>query len=332
MPDARPSSLCGRRRLRDFRADIIDLFERKRGGHVQHWLYSDTARQQMTGSELWRAFTRSSRAYYIPRDEISLIAARSPGMLAQSAADTVVDFGVGSVSVVRNKVMPIISGLDKVKIYAGVDISEDMLSQAANAVHQDRPDLSIETYHQNFHHGRIELGGHKRLGLLFGCSVTNQNMKETEGFPHDEIVKNLKDFQTHLGQDGELLITYDANTNSQQAMESYDNPYWPQHVTGLMYDIERMLKIGGDFDPAAWEHEKHWDHRAHVIHQCVVASRAQTLVMEDREYHFRRGERFVTINCFKFPDDLFDSLCDEAGFKTLAKQQLNTLRLQHLAV
>lgn len=318
--------------MRDFRKDITDLFERRRGGHVQHWLYTDAMRHYQTGSQLWKAFTLSSKGYYIPKDEMKLISSSGASLIKDCESDTVVDFGVGAEPVIREKVIPVINGLDNVRLYSGVDISQDLLRDAANAVQVERPDLLVETHHKDFHHDNIELGGTKRLGLLFGCSVSNQNMKEGEGFPQDEILNNLKDFRRHLGEGSELLITHDANPDGQAAIAAYDNQHWSNHVTGLMYDVQRELQRGGDFDPAAWSHVMRWDDAVKVVHQCVVATKAQTLELDDGTYHFRLGERFVAVNNFKFSDVVFKDLCDMAGFKLKGSKAHRSIRLQHLAI
>ena len=318
--------------MRDFKGDMIDLFERKRGGHVQHWLYTDAMRERMTGSQLWSAFTQSSRGYYIPEDEMKLIGNHGSSLVAGRTFDTVVDFGVGAEPVIRKKVIPIINGLNNVGLYSGVDISQDLLSDAADVVNAERPDLRVETHHRDFHYDKIELGGQKRLGLLFGCSVSNQNMKEGEGFPQDQILKNLKDFREHLGVNGELLVTHDANADSVAAIAAYDSPYWSEHVTGLMYDVQRELQTGGDFDPAAWSHQMLLDDAVNVIHQCVVATRAQTLEVGDRVYDFRLGERFVAVNNFKFSDSVFKGLCDQVGLEVRNSVAYKSIRLNHLII
>jgi len=318
--------------LRDFKKDVTDLFDRKRGGHVQHWLYTDAMRETLTGSDLWRAFTRSSRGYYIPRDEAELIRRHGGRLTRETKIDTVVDFGVGSRIALTRKVLPLIKGLSTVKIYAGVDVSKKFLERAALVMRQHRPDLAFEAHHRDFYEDVLKLGGVKRLGLLFGCCVTNQDMMEGQPFPRGAIVQHLQAFRRHLGSSDEMLITYDANDNPDAAMAAYDNSYWSKHVTGLMYDVNRLLKTGGSFDPAAWQHIMLWDASANVVHQCVAATKAQTLVMGEREYHFAEGERFVAVNNFKFPDPVFQELCDDAGFERKKVANLNTLRLQHLRV
>lgn len=315
--------------MRDFRRDMIDLFERRRGGHVQHWLYTDALRRQRTGSDLWRAFSAANQNYL---EEARLIGENAPGFVAGGNADAIVDFGVGSRAALLHKVMPVISGLANVRLYAGVDISKALLRRAANTVRNQRPDLTVETHHADFHHDKLTIGGTLRLGLLFGYSASNQEMMEGEPFPHDEIVSNLRDFRQHLGVGGELLLTYDGTPDPERAMASYRDPLWSEHVTGLMYDVARTLQTGGDFSPAAWEHVMLWDDNAHVIHQCVAATRAQQLIMGDWEFRFGRGERFVAVNNFKFQRDRFDQLRDDTGFGLLNSADRGALSLQHLAV
>jgi len=318
--------------LVDFKQDILDLFDRKRGGHVQHWLYTDSRRGDQSGADLWRAFTRSSRAYYIPRDEVALIQEYAPTMVASSDADTVVDFGVGSRAAIRSKVMPIIRRLQNARLYVGVDISEAFLTNANNIVRQEAPALEVNTHHRDFHAGPIACGGDKRLGLLFGCSVTNQEMMEGDGFPRRAILRNLRDFKDHLGKGSELLVTYDMNHHGDQVTNAYRSADWSRHVTGLTYDVARLLQKGGDFDPAAWRHEMIWNDQVKVLHHCIVAEKAQTLELDNRTYQFNQHERFVAANNFKFSHELFSDLCQEAGFISAQSAAHKSIVLQHLGL
>lgn len=157
-------------------------------------------------------------------------------------------------------------------------------------------------------------------------------MMKGEGFPHEAMVKNFSAFRRHLGDGGELLVTYDSNADPAPAMAANENRHFSNFVTGLMYDVNRCLKTGGDFDPAAWEHQMQCDRRVKVIHHCNVATKAQTFQMEDREYRFQRGERFVEINCFKYHEAVFDELSADAGYQPLGSVEYKTMRLQRLSL
>lgn len=313
--------------MSDFRQDIIDLFEHRRGGHVQHWLYNTEE-----GSRLWRAFYSANKSYYIPGDETRLIQTKVQDMIAHSDVDTVADFGVGDRDAVLNKAMPVISGLKNAQIYCGIDISQEFLDQARQVVNDNAPQIEVVTRHNDFHNGPIDMPGKNRLGLLFGGSVTNQQMIVGRGLPHNAIAQNLSDFRRHLGEGSEMLITYDSNPDAKRAMGAYKSPHWSQHIVGLMHMVAGKLQTGGDFSPDEWYHEMVWDPKVHVIHQCLVANKRQTLVMGDREFNFNKGERFVAVNNFKFTREDFEALCEEAGFTLRTVESYKTIRLQHLEV
>lgn len=313
----------------NFKKDFYDLADHMRGGHMQHWLYSDEMRRTLTGSQLWTQFYRSSRGYYIPRDEKRLIRDRVRSLVGNSDADTLVDFGVGA-EAFTDKVTHVIENLRNLKRYVGVDLSEDMLETVGKTARNLYPSLNIKLKNQNFHENKIDLSGEKRLGLIFGCSITNQEMREGQGFPHDSVVADIHDFFEHIGEDSELLVTYDSNPDGEHAMAAYRSPYWSEYVLGFMYDAERKLKTGGDFSASDWHAEITWDRNVHVIHQCVVADRAQTLETDDRTFRFQRGERFVAVNNFKFPESVFNEVCEDAGFAVGNRVSNNTIQLQHL--
>ena len=318
--------------MRDFREDIVDLFDRKRGGHVQHWLYTDALRDTMSGADLWRAFTRSSQRYYIPEVETRLIREKGPTMISSNEADTLVDFGVGSKSALIDKVMPVIRSLRSLRMYSGIDISQHMLEIASKTVEELRPELEIEMQQKDFHYDPICCGGKKHLGIVFGCSVSNQEMMEGDGFPDEAIVNNLRHYREHLSAGDEMLVTYDMNPDEQKVKAAYDDPYWSRHVTGLMYDVDRLLKTDGDFDPTAWRHEMIWNDQVQVMHQCIVAEKAQSLIMGDRTFRFNQHQRFVAVNNFKFREADFERLCVSAGFQVGRSEAEDSLRLQHLRI
>ncbi|MEM7600635.1 MAG: L-histidine N(alpha)-methyltransferase, partial [Verrucomicrobiota bacterium] len=284
-----------------------------------------------TGSQLWNAFYRASQHYYVPDHERILIQREGPRMAQQSDADTVVDFGVGS-DAFQSKVLPILSGLPQVRLYSGIDTAQDFLKQVAQEVANDRPDLKVELHHADYHASPLPLGGRKRLGLLFGCSATNHDMMEGQDFPEEAVIQSLRDFRHHLGPGSEMLLTYDENGNEESVRACYDHPDCQRHAMGILEDIARELQRGGDFDPQAWTYKAIWNPELRILHHCIVASKAQTLLMDDREYAFQRGERFVVINNFKLSRERFDHLCSEAGFSLRQLHGYQTLRLQHLAI
>lgn len=314
-----------------FKEDVIDLFSGVRGGHVEQLLFSDTKRKEYSGSQLWYEFLRSARNYYVLSGETDVIRSFA-GTIKQRTKniDTIVDFGVGEDAATRRKVVPVIHGLENVKLYVGVDLSNDFLHSTEQIIQQECPGVRTVNIQADFYNTTFPIPGQKRLGLMFGSTITNQDMREKDEFPHNNIVSRLRHLKTLIGNDNEMLITYDANPDAGNAMNAYRNKYWSKHVTGLMYDVAKIAK--GNFSAEAWQHKMVWDGNAHVIHQCAEATSDMSFSIDETELSVRKGQRFVMVNNFKYPKTLFQAMCEEAGFKlkdSISDVQ-NKVTLQHL--
>ncbi|MBO6516080.1 MAG: L-histidine N(alpha)-methyltransferase [Bacteroidia bacterium] len=300
--------------MQNFKQDVIDLFTYARGGHVDHWLFSDTLRNKMTGSELWHAFLKACKAYYVLDNEIKIIRQNKHhfGRIFEDV-NTLVDLGVGEIAAIENKVIPLLRELRNVRTYQGVDLSSDFLQVAENRLKSKFPALNVENVHADFYKHKIQFEGQKRLGLMLGLTITNQEMKEGQKFPRDEFIQRLGIHRKNIGNDNDMLISHDANANIAQVMASYRNKFWARHVTGIMYDVQKIAD--GDFSAKDWMYKAVWNADAHVIHQCAVATRSQDFEIDEQVFSVKSGQRFVTVNNFKIPRRQFTGLCHDAGFR-----------------
>lgn len=319
-----------------FKRDILDLFARKRGGHVQRWVYSDRERgAEESGSALWHAFLRACHNYYVLPNEIDLIRASIPH-LAHSGRlgifDTIVDFGPGDENAIRNKAMPVILGCENARIYAPIDLSQEFLRRATSEIATNCKNIAIQSFVRDFFKDTFVLPGRKRLGIFFGATISNQEMMENGPFPENIIIQRLEHIGKLIGNDNEMLITFDANPDSKSAVDAYDHITWRRLFTGVMYDIKALLKPKGNFRPSAWHHESVWDDRAHVIHQCITADRDQNFSIDGQEFRIQKGERFIIKNNFKFPVPVFQAMAKNAGYKIngVFQDSQKRMTLQHL--
>jgi uncharacterized SAM-dependent methyltransferase len=310
-----------------FKQDVIDLFSGKRGGHVEHWLYSDTLRKEYSGSQLWQEFLKASKDYYVLNNEIDLIARNATKIAsALPAIDAVIDFGVGDGQALQKKVLPIVESLKTVKSYIGVDLSNEFLRNAQNTITTTYPDMDIQTIQTDFFKTSFPLPPKNSLGLMLGSTITNLDMKMNDVFPRNHIVNRLKHLKALMSKDNHLLISYDANTDPKSVKEAYSNEYWGRHVTGIMYDVEGLTK--GDFSTEDWKHTRIWNSEAHVLHQCAESTRHQHFYIDDYCFDIPKGKQFVTVNNFKFPTPLFQSMCEEVGFEVKDYYTDNQNRMQ----
>ena len=304
----------GSKHLNPFKQDVIDLFSRNRGGHVEHWLYSDTLRRQFSGSQLWHEFLKASTDYYVFANEVNLIAKIAPLLsTAVPFVDTVVDFGVGDGEAVNDKVVPILKGLHGVSSYIGVDLSAEFLKTAQLCIAAQFPTISAQGIQTDFFASSFALPDTRCLGLMLGSTVTNLDMCMGDIFPCSHVVERLSHLKGLMGKGNHLLISYDANADIHSIQAAYSDPYWKRFVTGIMYDVAPITL--GDFSPAHWKHSAVWNEKAHVLHQCAEATQDMAFSIDKEAFEIAKGERFVTVNLFKFPAPLFQSMCKEAGFE-----------------
>ncbi|MEQ9231783.1 MAG: L-histidine N(alpha)-methyltransferase [Cyclobacteriaceae bacterium] len=316
--------------MNQFKLDIIDLFNRKRGGHVDHWLYRDALRGQVSGSQLWHQFLKASKSYYVLKNEIELISRLASTQDSNfQAIDTIIDFGVGNDLAVRKKIIPLVHGLKNVKAYIGIDISKSFLDKA-DAVINGETSLETYTIQGDFYSALPPFPGNHRLGLMLGSTITNQNMREGAEFPEDKILSKLSHLRKLLHEGDKMLITFYSNTDRASVYDAYTNVYWSRHIEGLMYDVSKIAI--GDFKADGWQHQKVWGIKAPVIHQCLEATVNQSFNIGDESFEVKRGERFVAVNNFKFPVSLFQSLCKKSGFSlgNIYADPLSYMHIQEL--
>lgn len=309
-----------------FRADIIDLFKRQKGGHTSRWTYTGRERpaHQPSGSQLWSDFVAAARNYYIPAAEIQLIQHSLP-VLSQRfrEADTLVDFGSGDRFAYANKVAPILGETPNISTYVPIDISEDLLEGVEHAAKADGSSRKVVSICSDFYKNRpkIVMPGQRRAGVMLGATISNMNMTEEQGFPENNIIEKIQALGNLLRKHSDggptvLALGYDSNQDLKgSALAAYDDVNWRRMIVGLMIDVKTVLNPEGDFDPFAWHYEGIPDVRNQVIHQCAVADRDQKFFIGNEPFYIGRGQRFVIVNNFKYSPVVLQDLIEKAGYK-----------------
>lgn len=312
-----------------FRADAISLFAKTEGGHTSRWTYNGKERGAHldSGADLWLQFSRAARNYYLASHDTAVVA-HSLSHLGRKfrEADTFVDLGSANGS----KAMPIFQFCEGMKIYVPVDQSEDLLAKAEETVRKRAPDRKVHPIHGDFYTGRlaktgkeITLPGSRHAGVMLGSTISNMNMTLEQEFPYADIVQKIKRLGAFLKNEDltptPLAISYDSNQDlTGDALKAYNNIHWKRMIVGLMADVQHILRPEGTFNAFAWHHEARPDPNKFVIHQCVVATRAQDFMIKDtdnkpHEFSVKKGDAFVVVNNIKYPVDLMLALIKAAG-------------------
>lgn len=301
--------------MNTFKQDICDLLSGRRGGHTQKWLYADHTRPDgiLSGSALWHDFVTANRNYYPIQSEIDMIPALVRSL--RNDFDTVVDFGIGDSKALHHKTKPILRAQKNLKRYYPIDISNDNLETGLHDVITQFPHIIARGIQGDFYEGQSGIEGDKRLGLFLGTTISNIDMKLEEGFPRAEIVRKLATLAQTVKGDGRgsLVVSFDSNPDLDHALAAYQHSSWQRMMTGLMYDVQRLLHPEGKFNPSMWYYEGVIDREHRVLHQTIGPSIDQDFTIEGERFQIPKGRRFVVKNNWKPTVDQIYGMIEEAG-------------------
>jgi len=302
-----------------FLRDVQDLFRKERHGHLGPWHYSDNEGQSdpVKGALLWESFVDHSRKYYLLSQEVSLLNSRLKELIAPKGKDIfLIDFGPGSTKAVNLKTKPVINALGNVSAYCPIDCSQTFVEEACDVIGQSYPDISLHPLQADYYLEDVTLSKNyiSRFGIFLGGSISNIEGHPDNGIPNAKIVDYLAKFKTILGNNAEMLITYDSKQDEQSIIESYMHPAQTEFGRNIMRRIVRDLPIAGNFDPNAWIYEPLWHKKSHQLCHTVIAQADMSFLLGRENFKVKDGERFILDNSFKYPVEIMKDLMSEAGW------------------
>ncbi len=258
------------------------------------------------GSELFERITRLPE-YYLTRTEMALFEANLDA-LADAIGEGVclVEYGSGSTRKIRKL-------LERLRpaAYVPVDISGEHLEAQARALFQDYPWLDVFPTCADFT-TPFELpepvGALPRVGFFPGSSIGNFEPAAAERF--------LRNAHTTLGRGARLLVGIDRKKDPSELEAAYNDR---QGVTAeFNRNVLRHMneRLQADFDPAAFDHEAHYDPQAGCIRMFLRSSGDQTVHVAGTAIRFAAGETVHTENSFKYDPEEFEALAGRGGFGT----------------
>lgn len=317
--------------VRRFRKDVLDLFNRNKGGQMSRWTYLHD------GGARWSKFIESPQ-YYIPGEEAQLIA-KNVTRLAErfKAANVLVDFGSGDEFAVKNKAMPLANALENLQFYVPIDLAKDLLERATMVAKQLIPaHVDVNPVNGDFYRDYVNdseqedrsivIPGGNTLGIMLGSTISNINMMEIDyerEFPRRTVVKNIQRMAELLKKNPgkhALAISWDSNPDLDNALKAYDDPNWHNMITGWLYHVDSVLQPTSPlksraFDPEKFHYEGIINPHNFTIQQCVVADKRMEFKLNGQLITVNRGDRYVAVNNTKYPTHFMRSLIEEAGFE-----------------
>lgn len=197
--------------------------------------------------------------------------------------------------------------------YVAVDISVDFLHTAVAQLQQRYPDIAMIALGQDFSESLILPQQVRRQNRLFfypGSSIGNYTPIQALAFLrriHRECVAS--------GQaNGGLLIGVDLIKDEKVLNAAYDDMLGVTAAFNLNVLLHLNRQIGSDFDLRQWQHRGFFNSKQNRIEMHLVARQTLTVSWQDGARRFEQGETIHTENSYKYTQDGFLLLLEQAGF------------------
>ncbi len=269
------------------------------------WLYDDA------GSELFEQITRLDE-YYPTRREREILMAHAGDIAGASRAATLVELGSGSSEKTR-LLLDALADAGSLERYVPVDVSDGALIAAAEAITDDYPDLDVHGVVADFEaHLELLPADPRRLVVFLGGTIGN-----FEPGPRARFLAAVADT---LRPGDAFLLGTDLVKDAGRLVRAYDDAAGVTAAfdRNVLYVVNREL--GGDFDPAAFEHVALWDADEQWIEMRLRSLREQTVHVKalDLEVSFAEGEELRTEISAKFTRERVEREFAAAGLRHAA--------------
>lgn len=257
------------------------------------------------GSELFEQITELPE-YYPTRAEREILVARSGEIAAASGARTLVELGSGS----SEKTRYLLDALTSLAAYVPVDVSESALTQAGQALIEERPGLDVHALIADFT-APLALPGTPgpRLVAFLGGTIGNLLPAERAKF--------LASVRALLAPGDALLLGTDLVKDEQMLVRAYDDAAGVTAAFNKNVLAVMNRELGADFDPDAFDHLALWDSEQEWIEMRLRSRTAQTVKVPalDLAVDFAAGEELRTEVSAKFRKDGVSAELDAVGLE-----------------
>ncbi|MGW2700013.1 L-histidine N(alpha)-methyltransferase [Streptomyces sp. NPDC001340] len=257
------------------------------------------------GSELFEQITELPE-YYPTRAEREILVARSGEIAAASGARTLVELGSGS----SEKTRYLIDALTSLAAYVPVDVSESALTQAGQALIEERPGLDVHALIADFTAPLAlpETPG-PRLVAFLGGTIGNLLPAERAKF--------LASVHALLAPGDGLLLGTDLVKDEQVLVRAYDDAAGVTAAFNKNVMAVMNRELGADFDPDAFDHVALWDTEQEWIEMRLRSRTAQTVKVPalDLAVDFAAGEELRTEVSTKFRKKGVSAELDAVGLE-----------------
>jgi len=259
------------------------------------------------GSDLFQAICELPE-YYVTRTETEILRRYAPEMAASIGASAeIVGFGTGA----GIKTRILLEELDNPIAYVPVDISKQRLTDSAEALAREMPDLEVlpvcADYSQPI---RLPVPSRQpdHIAVFFPGSTIGNMQPETARHFLSRVCRLC-------GHSGGLIIGVDLQKPPGILEAAYNDSAGVTAEFNLNLLVRANRELGADFDLGQWRHRAIYDPGAHRIEMHLISERPQAVHVGGREFRFERGEKIITEFSYKHTIEGFTLLAASSGFQ-----------------
>jgi dimethylhistidine N-methyltransferase len=260
------------------------------------------------GSMLFTEICQTAE-YYITRTELQLFGKVLPDISTRIGPQaTVIEYGSGE----GRKIRDLLRSLQSPHAYVPIDISAEILFNAARRLKREFPSLDIYPMVADYTAQialpeEVSKRGGKRVAFFPGSTISN--------FTPPEAAQFLRNMRQFLQRGDAFILGVDlikSPNRLHQAYNDYDG-VTAEFNLNLLRRINRELD--GNFKIHQFEHYAFFNPRYSRIEMHLVSLTDQTVKIGRHSFSFRAGETIHTENSYKYSIDRVTQLGQEAGFQ-----------------
>ncbi len=259
------------------------------------------------GSRLFDRITELPE-YYPTRTEVAILRAHGTEMAGSIGPEAmVIEPGSGA----GEKVRLLLRALADPVAYVPIEIAREHLSQSAQSLAQDFPQLEVLPVWADFTRELeiplAERAARRRVVYFPGSTLGN--------FEPDDAVALLRNFADMVGQGGAALIGVDLAKRAEQIEPAYNDSQGvtAQFNRNMLTHLNR--RFGADFDPGAFAHRAFYNTDDQRIEMHLMSRCDQDVHLGGRTIHLDEGESIHTESSYKYSDGRFAALAERGGFR-----------------
>ena len=263
------------------------------------------------GSRLFDEITRLEE-YYPTRSERSILDRNAAEIAALAVADTLVELGAGTCDKSRI-LLRAMEATGRLKQFVPLDVSEEVLTEAAGGLAGEFPALAVHAVVADFHRhlGVLPRSGSRMFAFL-GGTIGNLDPMQRRRF--------FADLDCSMDPGDSLLLGTDLVKDRSRLVSAYDDAagVTARFNRNVLHVLNREL--GATFVPEEFAHVASWDEGCSWIEMRLRSERRTTVRVEalDLDVDFDEGEDLLTEISCKFTPDGLDSELAACGFVTQA--------------